>query len=235
MEEGSNSESNLKNSEKTTVDSKNRGDFFSDSRLEKNETKTAEEKQTNNTDNSEKNDNRNIIRFDSEESKDKEDLSEPKRDIDETPESREESYDDEKNLSQIVRRNEILTKELEKKVASLSEDVDDLISLYEIVSIEMNPFVGLSKITRGRLDALDHIDKEFESLKARLEELEASIASGVAVNVNQKNNYVTEDFDLKINVDDIIEGALGYIIEKSIIDDIIDEFIDNLRTGNVAI
>jgi flagellar protein FlaC len=233
LEEGSNSESNLKNSEKTNLDSKNRGDFFSDSKLEKNEAEIAAEKQNNNADNREKNGNRNIIRFDSEEGKDKESLSEPKKDVDETPESREESYDDEKNLSQIVRRNEILTKELEKKVASLSEDVDDLISLYEIVSIEMNPFVGLSKITRGRLDALDHIDKEFESLKARLEELEASIASGASV--NQKNNYVAEDIDLKINVDDIIEEALDYIIEKNRIDEIIDEFIDDLKTENVAI
>lgn len=235
MEEGSNSESNLKNSEKTNMDSKNRGDFFSNSRLEKNDDKIAAEKQNNNADNREKNGNRNIIRFDSEEDKDKKDLSEPQKDVDEKSESREEAYDDEKNLSQIVRSNEILTKELEKKVASLSEDVDDLISLYEIVSIEMNPFVGLSKITRGRLDALDHIDKEFESLKARLEELEATIASGAAV-VSQKSNYVAEeDVDLKINVDDIIADALEYIIEKSMIDDIIDEFIDGLRTENVAI
>lgn len=234
MEEGSNSESNLKNSEKTNLDSKNRGNFFSNSRLEKNNAKIVAEKQNNNADNRGKNGNRNIIRFDSEEGKDKEDLSESQKDIDEKPESNEESYDDEKNLSQIVRRNEILTKELEKKVASLSEDVDDLISLYEIVSIEMNPFVGLSKITRGRLDALDHIDKEFESLKARLEELEASIASGTGV-VNQKNIYVAEELDLNINIDDIVEDALEYITEKNIIDDIIDEFIDGLQTRNVAI
>ena len=125
-----------------------------------------------------------------------------------------------------------MIKELENKVASLSEDVDDLISLYEIVSVEMNPFVGLSKITRKRLDALANIDKKFESLKQRLEELEATIASGVP---HQKNEEFSEAFYSTVNIDDVIEEALDYIFEKSRIDEIIDGYIEDLKVGDVAI
>ena len=222
MEEGSNAELDLNNSE---------------------ETNEIPEEESNVSDSNEGgNDNRNIIELGPEENNEgiveEEGVAEGGEEVygseevvDEAPES-EEPYKDERDWVELVKRNEVLIKELETKVVSLSEDVDDLISLYEIVSVEMNPFVGLSKITRSRLDALANIDKEFGSLKQRLEELEASIASGAS---HQKNDDFSEDFYLTINVDDIVEEALDYIFEKSRIDGIIDEFIEDLKIGNVAI
>jgi len=61
-----------------------------------------------------------------------------------------------------------------EKVKSLSRDLDDLVSLYEIVSDQMNPFVGLSRVTKDRIDALEHYTEEIKELKTRLEQLEIS-------------------------------------------------------------
>ena len=60
-----------------------------------------------------------------------------------------------------------------QKMDGLSKDLDDLVSLYEIVSEQMNPFVGLSKVTKKRLDALESFTREIDLLKERTGELES--------------------------------------------------------------
>jgi hypothetical protein len=75
---------------------------------------------------------------------------------------------------QIKKNQEDVTKLLEK-VENLSKDLDDLVSLYEIVSEQMNPFVGLSKVTKKRIDALENFTKEVDSVKIRMGELESVI------------------------------------------------------------
>ncbi|KYK27502.1 hypothetical protein AYK20_02815 [Thermoplasmatales archaeon SG8-52-1] len=62
---------------------------------------------------------------------------------------------------------------INQKLELLSKDLDDLVSLYEIVSEQMNPFVGLSKVTKKRIDALENFTKEIEYLKERTSELES--------------------------------------------------------------
>lgn len=42
----------------------------------------------------------------------------------------------------------------------------------------MNPFVGLSKVTKKRLDALENITKEVDTIKSRVGDLESSIEKG---------------------------------------------------------
>lgn len=73
---------------------------------------------------------------------------------------------------QIKKNQEEITSLLEK-VENLSKDLDDLVSLYEIVSEQMNPFVGLSKVTKKRLDALENFTREVEGVKTRIGDLEA--------------------------------------------------------------
>jgi archaellum component FlaC len=73
---------------------------------------------------------------------------------------------------QIKKNQEEITN-ISNKVESLSKDLDDLVSLYEIVSEQMNPFVGLSKVTKKRLDALENIIKEVDGVKAKVGDLEA--------------------------------------------------------------
>jgi len=62
---------------------------------------------------------------------------------------------------------------INKKIDAMSKDLDDLVSLYEIVSEQMNPFVGLSKVTKKRLDALENFTREIDTLKERTGELES--------------------------------------------------------------
>ncbi len=73
---------------------------------------------------------------------------------------------------QIKKNQEEITS-VNKKLDSVSKDLDDLVSLYEIVSEQMNPFVGLSKVTKKRIDALENFTKEIEDLKNRMGDIES--------------------------------------------------------------
>jgi len=82
---------------------------------------------------------------------------------------------------QIKKNQEEITN-IYEKVESLSKDLDDLVSLYEIVSEQMNPFVGLSKVTKKRLDALENIIKEVDGVKTRIGDLESNLEkNGVTI------------------------------------------------------
>lgn len=65
-----------------------------------------------------------------------------------------------------------------EKFDNLTKDLDDLVSLYEIVSEQMNPFVGLSKVTKKRIDALENYTREIELIKDRVGNLESGLDSG---------------------------------------------------------
>jgi hypothetical protein len=43
----------------------------------------------------------------------------------------------------------------------------------------MNPFVGLSKVTKKRIDALENFTQEIEDIKIRMEDVESSVEKGV--------------------------------------------------------
>ncbi len=79
-----------------------------------------------------------------------------------------------------------------EKVNNLSGDLDDLVSLYEIVSEQMNPFVGLSRVTKERIDALEHYTEEIKELKERLEHIELTAGSA-----NEYTKVLTEIPDQK--------------------------------------
>ncbi len=99
---------------------------------------------------------------------------------------------------QIKKNQEDITS-IHQKVESLSKDLDDLVSLYEIVSEQMNPFVGLSKVTKKRLDALENIIKEVDGVKTRVGDLESNLEkNGVSIKTNQlpgvqKSSTETQD------------------------------------------
>ena len=73
---------------------------------------------------------------------------------------------------QIKKNQEEITA-VNQKLDSVTKDLDDLVSLYEIVSEQMNPFVGLSKVTKKRIDALENFTKVIEELKTRMGDLES--------------------------------------------------------------
>lgn len=77
-----------------------------------------------------------------------------------------------KNFDLQIMKNQEDIGKLFKKLDGLSNDLDDLVSLYEIVSEHMNPFVGLSKVTKKRIDALENFTQEVEACKTRISDLE---------------------------------------------------------------
>ncbi len=103
---------------------------------------------------------------------------------------------------QIKKNQEELTG-LNKKLDSVTRDLDDLVSLYEIVSEQMNPFVGLSKVTKKRIDALENFTSEIDNLKDRMNEIE-SFAERTGANIknikinNKKQDDTTSE---KINLE----------------------------------
>lgn len=74
-----------------------------------------------------------------------------------------------------IKRNQEDINVIKEKIDTLSKDLDDLVSLYEIVSEQMNPFVGLSNVTKKRIEALETFTKEMEEIKNRMNEIEYSI------------------------------------------------------------
>ena len=99
---------------------------------------------------------------------------------------------------QIKKNQEELTT-INQKVENLSKDLDDLVSLYEIVSEQMNPFVGLSKVTKKRLDALENIIKEVDGVKTRIGDLESNIEKN-GVSIKSSTTPITEKPPMDKNV-----------------------------------
>jgi len=88
---------------------------------------------------------------------------------------------------QIKKNQEELTS-VNKKLDSVTKDLDDLVSLYEIVSEQMNPFVGLSKVTKKRIDALENFTKEIDDLKNRMGDIESfAVKAGVDLKTISEN------------------------------------------------
>lgn len=105
---------------------------------------------------------------------------------------------------QIKKNQEDLTS-LNKKLDNVTKDLDDLVSLYEIVSEQMNPFVGLSKVTKKRIDALENFTKEIELLKERTGELE-SFAERSGVTLKKPNIEKVSDEKEELTSDSEIEN-----------------------------
>ena len=144
----------------------------SDEPAPKEKAKVEESEDTKN----DKDDLRKVIKLDSTE-EEKEQKEPIKDDVEETPR---ESLEQKRAILQSIKDFDFLIKknqedigEMNQKLESVTKDLDDLVSLYEIVSEQMNPFVGLSKVTKKRIDALENFTKEIEDLKERTGELES--------------------------------------------------------------
>jgi chromosome segregation ATPase len=140
-----------------------------------------------------------------------------------------------------IKKNQEDIGSINQKLDGLSKDLDDLVSLYEIVSEQMNPFVGLSKVTKKRFDQLGHLMQTLDSLKTRMDELESSSDTTIMQTVNGKTSATTpttsrenQGFNLSDNViDRIIELSFGTFTMDDKIDMAIDNFIESLKDENI--
>ena len=132
-----------------------------------------------------------------------------------------------------ISKNRDMIKDLENKLENLNKDLDDLVSLYEIVSEQMNPFVGLSKVTKQRLEALEKFTEEFEKIKNRLEDLEMLVGKLPAEKSVSpeptKETTITTPSRAEEGLDDIIEKALSSIVMENSIDNVIDRFLEEIK------
>lgn len=180
-------------------------------------------------------DNRNVIRFEPEEDQKNnpgDDLDDilPDQPSEETAPSTVQSTAqiekiivDIKELDSKIKENQDIITNLGEKVGSISEDMNELLGLYEIMTGQMNPFVGLSNVTKKRLDTLENFDTEIDSLKTRLEKLEALFGK---INLDEVDHF--QDITSMSNIDEIILRALEFVLEKDKVDDIIDEALQNV-------
>jgi len=98
----------------------------------------------------------------------------------------------------------------------------------------MNPFVGLSKVTKKRLDSLENFTKEIDTVKNRVGDLE-SFAERMGMKI--ENPEIRKEENVKIPVETISDMDLDKIIELSMkdiasenaIDLAIDDFIESLK------
>jgi len=137
-----------------------------------------------------------------------------------------------------IKKNQQDIDGITNKLGSLSKDLDDLVSLYEIVSEQMNPFVGLSKVTKKRLDALENFTKEMDLLNVRLGDLESfAVQAGAKLERRgQEQTMPTTKMSGEFSdndLDTIIEQSLMALSVDQKIDTAIDEFIESLKGGNV--
>ena len=122
-----------------------------------------------------------------------------------------------------IKRNREEIERLNRKLEEISRDLDDLVSLYEIVSEQMNPFVGLSKVTKQRLEALENYTKEIQDLKARIEQLELSLGKIPQTTPKEEKEYSEEDLDNAVN------KAFSMIDLEKRIEEEISNYLDKLR------
>lgn len=157
-----------------------------------------------------------------------------------------------KDFDFLIKKNQEDITNIANKVESLSKDLDDLVSLYEIVSEQMNPFVGLSKVTKKRLDALENIIKEVDGVKTRIVDLESTLdktnisliksTSQPLPNTTQTTTTTQETQAVKPSLqptamEQLTEGELDSLLNRSLesllteqsIDTMINEFFINLK------
>ena len=126
---------------------------------------------------------------------------------------------------------------INQRLESISKDLDDLVSLYEIVSEQMNPFVGLSKVTKKRLDSLENFTKEIDALKTRMGDLESfpgrpgmkveDFKGEQSTHINNMGEELTD-----LDLDKIIERSFKELTAEANIDILINEFVESLKNVN---
>ena len=120
-----------------------------------------------------------------------------------------------------------------EKINNLSGDLDDLVSLYEIVSEQMNPFVGLSKVTKERIDTLENYTNEIKELKERIERIEFNygIADQDMIEKKETSEHLEKTLVAKKQDDTPLQPTPLKMIDKTCSDDELDRILEeSLRT-----
>jgi flagellar protein FlaC len=72
-------------------------------------------------------------------------------------------------------------------IQNINENFQDMMALYEVVSNQINPFIGISKITATSMEKVEMMENESRNLKKRVEELQNDVVilANVYLNTHQ--------------------------------------------------
>lgn len=135
-----------------------------------------------------------------------------------------------------INENKKQLEELTEQLNSVTGNLDDLVSLYEIVSEQMNPFVGLSRVTKKRIDALENYSKEIENLKTKMMQIESDLEQGKLTKDPKKEMKLSMDSSpLEKTLDESIKNESfsppspqHFSITEDQLEHIVDEAIDTI-------
>ncbi|MFO8077545.1 MAG: flagella accessory protein C [Thermoplasmatota archaeon] len=135
-----------------------------------------------------------------------------------------------------INENKKQLEELTEQLNSVTGNLDDLVSLYEIVSEQMNPFVGLSRVTKKRIDALENYSKEIENLKTKMMQIESDLEQRQFKEIPKKemkppvnsHQSVKTEVEPKKNESIIPSTPTNFSVTDEQLEHIVDEAIDTV-------
>ncbi|HIP15626.1 MAG TPA: flagellar protein C [Methanothermococcus okinawensis] len=98
-------------------------------------------------------------------------------------------------ITNLRKENETLRESIDK----INENFQDIMALYEVVSNQINPFIGISKITAASMEKLEKLEYETKILRKKIDELQKDVVILADIYLRQ--------YDIDIN--DIIEDILA--------------------------
>jgi len=98
-------------------------------------------------------------------------------------------------ITNLRKENETLRESIDK----INENFQDIMALYEVVSNQINPFIGISKITATSMEKLEKLEYETKILRKKIDELQKDVVILADIYLRQ--------YDIDIN--DIIEDILA--------------------------
>jgi len=74
----------------------------------------------------------------------------------------------ETSISVLKREND----EIKNRIAQVDTKLIDMLSLYEVVANQVNPFVGLSKVTTANIEKLERLQQQAETMENEMISIE---------------------------------------------------------------
>ena len=98
-------------------------------------------------------------------------------------------------ITNLRKENETLRESIDR----INENFQDIMALYEVVSNQINPFIGISKITAASMEKLEKLEHETKILRKKIDELQKDIIILAEIYLKQHD----------IDINDIIEDVLA--------------------------